>query len=258
VKSQAEDKKKIHIGKGLRLSSILWRIAFGIVVFMGATFAWYSLQIREAETKSVNVVKPYYLTLLNPSETDVLSLPVGSLPGGHTKQIVLCVSNENEQINKDKTAFEYDLELIHTDNLNLNYQVYHLEAANEDAEGVIVAEDSVTDELGAVSVERTYWIKDGAALIGTDVSDKQHQAVKLTNLESIINKGTYISYGKVLDGNGQVIVDNGLELDAGNNSSASQFFLIEITWNEVSNFEKYDKETDMIYVVAKALQEEPE
>ena len=47
--------------------------------------------------------------------------------------------------------------------------------------------------------------------------------------------------------------------DADETGYDSQYFLLEIEWdvNEIGNFDKYEKETDMIYILVKALQPEP-
>lgn len=235
LNSQPEKKEKFNIFKGLRLSSYTWAVLVGVMLLVGVTFAWYTLQKREAETKAPNVMKPYYLSLSNPDETSTLQLSVGSLLHGSTKQIVFCVNTkEAEQINKDTTTFAYDLELVHTDNLPLNYEIYKLEKL-EDTEGTL--------------------------LEGTDVSALRHAQVGLiasaeaeSTAQSIINKGTYISYGKTES------IDNGLELTVGGTGGAytSQYFVLEISWKSISDYSKYDKETDMIYLLAKILQPEPE
>ena len=103
-------------------------------MLLGVSFAWFTLVERSAESDATDVMAPYYLTLLNPSETSALQLSVGSLMPGKTKQILFCVSNksneENELINMGGADFDYSMELIHTDNLALNYTLYALEATN--------------------------------------------------------------------------------------------------------------------------------
>ena len=90
-------KEKNSIAKGLRMQVLAWAMIVGILMLFGGTFAWYSIKAREAESKPAEVMKPYYLVLLNPSETDVLQLSVGSLMPGRTKQVVFCVSNKNNE-----------------------------------------------------------------------------------------------------------------------------------------------------------------
>lgn len=266
--------KKLNIFKGLRLPSYICCTFVGVLLLVGFTFAWYTLQKREAETKAPNVMKPYYLNLSNPSETSALQLSVGSILHGSTKQIVFCVNTEEaEQINKDTTTFAYDLELVHTDNLPLNYKIYELSKLEnaEDAESnIIIAEDILIEGAENTTVETTYWEKktsqDGtvSALKGTDVSAVRHAQVGLiasadqeSTAGAIINKGTYISYGKT------ETIDNGLELTVGGIDGAytSQYFVLEISWKELNgndDYSNYDKETDMIYLLAKILQPEPE
>ncbi len=312
MRPQPENRKrKFHMGKGLRLQIYAWCMLVGVVLLVGGTLAWYTLREREAETEPTTVMKPYYLSLRNPDDTDMVQLSVGSLLQGKTKQIVFCVSSEEaQQINEDTTVFEYALELVHTDNLALKYEIYSLTAVDEseaeNVEGLITTEREVNGEDGSTSTEIAYWQKTSDALTGTDVSAKRWEQAGLLEADAdtddgvdtgdaagtddgadtgdaagtgdgagtgedtgtdaatatadIINRGTYISYEKVeADGETEgavAAVDNGLELTAG--ADTAQYFVLEISWNITSGFEKYDKETDMIYLLAKALQPMPE
>lgn len=230
---------------------LAWCTIVGCFMLFGVSFAWFTQVERSAESKVTNVMAPYYLTLLNPSETDVLQLSVGSLMPGRTKQIIFCVSNknneENEMINMGGADFDYSMELIHTDNLALNYTLYELEESTEEAAD-IVAEDVVIVD-GATTTQLTYWTV-GTQFNGNDVSAERHAEVGLTGDE--INSGTYISYAKN-DNNDFHLSDDGSGYD-------SQYFLMEIAWKNdaLSNFEQYDKETDMIYILVKALLPKPE
>lgn len=270
----AKIKLKLHMEKLLRDKVMFTAVLVGAVTIlcMGITVAWYTHRSREADTVSAGVMKPYYLSLRNPSDTDTLQLSVGSLLQGKTKQIVFCVSSQEEaQVNGDTSSFEYALELIHTDNLALNYEIYPLEKAESGESGIIVAEDIITADGETTTIETTYWKKtasNGVAtpLQGTDVSEERWEQTGLSDAaeldpdaaeKGIINRGTYISYGKTEE-EGEEAVDNGLALDPGEGTYAAQYFVLEISWNIVSGFEKYDKETDMIYIVAKAVQPEPE
>lgn len=230
---------------------LAWCMVVGCLMLFGVSFAWFTQVERTAESKTTDVMAPYYLTLLNPSETATLQLSVGSLMPGRTKQILFCVSNqnneENEMINMGGADFDYSMELIHTDNLALNYTLYELEETTEDSADII-GEDVVT-ENEEITTKYTYW-KIGTQFNGNDVSEERHAEVGLTGEE--INSGTYISYAKN-DNNDFHLSDDGSGYD-------SQYFLMEIEWqaDAVSNFEKYDKETDMIYILVKALLPKPE
>ncbi len=259
--------KKKFIKRGLRMQVLAWVAILGTFMLIGGTFAWYSIVKKEATSEAVNVMEPYYLTLLNPSETAVLQLSVGSLMPGNTKQVVFCVSNKNNEgndlIQMGGSDFDYSMELIYTNNLKLNYKIYYL--AESDAEnGTIVAEDTITVD-GNTTTEISYWVKAlDTALVGNDVSAKRHVETGLANSESdditdIINRGTYIEYTNAdnTDANGQKVFY--LTSDENQEGYDSQYFLMEIDWDSSAqnNFELYEKETDMIYVVVKALQPEP-
>lgn len=246
---KTEEKGK-NIEKKLRRRVMAWVMVAAALMLIGGTYAWYKSIEREAESKTASVMEPYYLTLLNPSETDVLQLSIGSLMPGRTKQVVFCVSNKKneESINMGGADFDYSIELIHTDNLALQYSIYELEESDEENAGV-VAEDTVTVD-GVPTAKRTYWsVKTpGTPLEGMDVSAVRHVETELTGDE--INSGTYISYEAE---------DDTFHLSSTNGGYDSQYFLLEIDWEEsaLTNFEKYEKETDMIYILVKALQPEP-
>lgn len=220
----------------------------GLLILIGAGLAWYSLRQRNAETEPENVMKPYNLTLMNASGTDVLQLSVGSLMLGETKQIVFCVSNDDA----GDYAFDYMLELIHTDNLALDYTIYALEESDEE-NATIIAEDTIIVD-GESEQIFTYWKvnSEGIALVGDDVSSERHQETGLTGDE--INSGTYILYQN------EESNTNNLYLTTGEDGDSAQYFLMEIEWNEgaYTNYEGYEKETDMIYLLVKAVQPEPQ
>ena len=248
--------KKKSIQRGLRMQILAWCALLSSLMLIGSTFAWYSVVVREAESKEANVMQPYYLTLLNPSETAGLQLSVGSLMPGRKRQIVFCVSNDDneEKINMGGADFDYSMELIYTENMALNYKVYDLEQAEEEAEGSIVAEDYVI--IDGVGVPRlTYWNIKGEALDKVDVSSTRHGEVGLSAaVNEVVNKGKYWQYTQNSE-------EENLHLSSSTNGDGydSQYFLLEIEWdvNEISNFDKYEKETDMIYILVKALQPEP-
>lgn len=259
--------KKFHISKGLRSLMLAWSAIMGITAMLGAelTFAWYTLKAREAETTVANVMKPYYLSLREADGSDVLQLSIGSLLQGKTKQIVFCVSSEEaQQHNTDTAVFEYELELVHTDNLALKYELYPLvmaEVAEGDStDGLIVTEHEVTGAYGEQETMLIYWEKTGEELAGTDVSAQRWVQAGLTEDSTdngdIINSGTYISYDVSAESDDPGFGGEGLQLTAG--EATAQYFVLEISWSISAGFDNYDKETDMIYLVAKAVQPEPE
>jgi len=284
-------KKKFHMGKGRRYQLLAWSVVVGMVAMLGggATYAWYTLKEREAESKTATVMKPYYLELRNPNESDVLQLSIGSLLQGKTKQIVFCVSSEEaQQKNPDTAMFDYALELVHTDNLALNYEIYPLQkvdvSAGESTKDYIVTEYEVTNGANEQQTAVIYWKKTGEALTGKDVSEERwEQAGLLENngdsgseesgasgtdanaaTQSIINRGTYIFYEIANEvtaeeeelGSEETTEDTQFELTAGENTA--EYFVLEIEWKDNIQYGDYVKETDMIYLVAKAVQPEPE
>lgn len=256
--SAVNEKEELHNNKrgkkGTKLQIMAWMLVGMVLMLMtmliGGSYAWYSVKIREAESKAVEVMKPYYLTLLNPSETDSLQLAVGSLMPGKKKQVVFCVSNknneQNDQINMGGSDFAYSIELVYTNNLALEYEIYGLQNVDAQDSDTIVTNDTVMQD-GEEVILTEYWKKDASALEGVDVSAQRQEQMEVS--EDVWNKGTYISYEE----------NDQLYLMTSESGYASQYFVLEISWKEAegSNFEKYEKETDMIYLLVKALQPEP-
>lgn len=103
----------------------------------GGTLAWYLREdVKQAQTTGAEVMAPYNLYLMNPNAKDSLKFAVGNLHPGEIKHTVICVSNrvpENydgednmSELVKD-SEFNYDLQLVHTENLAVDYAVYPLE-----------------------------------------------------------------------------------------------------------------------------------
>ena len=169
------------------------------------------------------------------------------------------------------TTFNYAIEMIHTENLALEYSIYELSSTNAPGEGVITALDTyLVDDGNGASVEETqttYWVKSqAAALSGDVVSDARHEQVGFTDAsgnllakENLpVNAGKYTAYTK--DSAGELLKLEAGEDAEGNPQFDSQYFLLEIDWEEGADakFENYEKETDMIYLLVEAIQPEPE
>lgn len=258
-----------RIFESRRYKIMLWCSLVALVFVSAATFAWYGANDREADSAPADIMKPYYLNLRNPSDTDDLQLTVGNLFPGDVKQIVFCVSNKNNEakdtLDMGVTSFEYSIELIHTENLALEYRIYELKKLEGTQEGAISILDTV--EVDGVATTQTFYFTKttGTELEGNDVSDLRHTQVGfvdseenlLSDEELPVNAGNYTSYTKESDGTTK------LKLEAGEDENGptfdSQYFLIEIEWEEgaASKFEQYEKETDMIYLLVEALQPEP-
>ncbi len=269
-KEPTKGSNKKRIIKRRHYHLIIWSAIAALFVATTSTYAWYTIKKREADSAPADVMKPYYLTLLNPSETEVLQLAVGNLFPGEVKQVVFCVSNKDNEktgLEMGLTTFNYAIELIHTENLALEYSVYELNSTNAPGEGVITALDTYLTDGGNEESRTTYWVKVGNnALSGELVSDARHKEVGFTDAsgnllskENLpVNAGKYTAYNK--DSEGKL-----LKLEAGTDAQGnpqfdSQYFVLEIDWEEgaEAKFENYEKETDMIYLLVEAIQPKPE
>lgn len=243
--------RRHKISKSIRAAILAWSMVVACLMLFGVSFAWFTKVERVTESKVTNVMEPYHLSLLNPGETSAMQLSIGNLIPGNTKQILFCVSNKNNEnsINMGGGDFDYSLELIHTDNLALIYTLYALEQADEETAD-LVSEDTVT-ENGETTTTYSYWIRGQEPLEGIDVSTQRHEhgSVNLTGTE--VNCGTYTSYTNENNNNQFHLTDS-------EDGYASEYFLLEIDWQEIDDFAEYEKETDMIYLLVKALLPEPE
>ena len=240
-------------------------LAVCVILFLalsGGTFAWYLREdAKRAQTEAAVVMAPYNLYLMNPNATDTLQFAIGNLHPGEVKQTVICVSNKRPlgYVGEDKdmaeqakeSEFGYDLMLVHTDNLAVNYTVYPLKREEMQAgtvlpEGSIIMEDDTRGKF--------YWMKEedpstgeAKTLEGMDISDSMRQGVfGNQNTSGIVNVGTYWRSD-----------DDSMELAYQNGTYEYDYYLIEVKWDDISNFDDYKKETDLVYVVVNAKQPRP-
>lgn len=246
------------------------------LALMGGTLAWYKREdAKRARTGGATVMAPYNLYLLNPNAEDSLQFAVGNLHPGETKQTVICVSNQRPkdytgdesdmaELAKD-SEFGYDLMLVHTENLAVNYTLYPLKRKNigdkELEEDDIVMDDDTKD--------RYYWNKNWDSngkpiiLFDEDFTDTMREKVGIVKEnyggELPVNSGVYQLYSDGFEGNDMRLgykVDE--DEDEDEDAYAYDYYLIEIKWNDdMRDFDEYRKETDMVYVVVNAKQPRP-
>ena len=221
----------------------------------GGTFAWYLREdAKRALTENATVMAPYNLYLMNPNATDTLQFAVGNLHPGEIKQTVICVSNKRPQnytgeeslmseLAKD-SEFGYDLMLVYTENLAVNYTVYPL-IKNDIVKGEALPKGSIL--MDDDTRDLYYWMKDGNKLPGEDITTDMRVRAK-TSGDGIVNAGRYWLSG-----------DDSMQLayGAAENSYEYDYYLIEVTWRNIADFDDYRKETDMVYVIVNAKQPRP-
>lgn len=272
-----QETEKAQVEKGLRRKAerqkawLVLCLSLVLILIVG-TFAWYVISaIRRVDSEDTTVMTPYLLYLLNPTDEQSLAITIGNLHPGETKQAVICVSSQKPEemgiaaISKD-SEFAYELELAYTENLALDYKVYELELI-EDAEANVI-EDLIVVEDSTGSNTKTFkraLSGEELAKAAPDVSQERQKEMYPGSDEArakIVNLGQYDSYrtdaaGKVLSLNTKVTTENGtVEYD-------KDYYLIEMKWKEKDEngntvqFENYTKETDLIYIIVKAMQPKP-
>ena len=210
-------------------------IAVGILLLAGMTFAWYTWRERAADSKDAEVMEPYYLYLRDETDTQMVRLAVDSVFSGETKKIYFCVSNGPNAESMGSMGggnFDYTMEIACTENLPLTFRIFELDSFEE---GAMAAGTQLNPEA--------------------DVSDERRKAVFgdiATN--SIVNRGKYETYSNGKDGN-KLHLSTGIDSN-GTETYMSRFFRLEIGC-DADSFDKYRKETDVIYLLVRAEQPKP-
>lgn len=233
-----------------------------LCIFMMISYAWYYFQShRKVNTDGIEVMPPYCLYLVEPNGTDTLQLTIGNLHPGETKQIVVGVSNKAPEdgggsgftISRDST-FNYELELAYTKNLPVAYKVYELtrEEGNITDDSHIMVEWTDKDSMPVSYCFKKQGLTKSLSSEGISSSNNEEMYGETSN---VVNLGQYDVYDKtsgasfdlvtVVDANGDI----GFDLD---------YYMIEIQWEDGITFSDYLKETDLVYVMVKALQLDPE
>lgn len=229
---------------GKRLKMVI-AILSVLAIMLAIGFAWYSYYKKHTDSEKMEIMTPYTLYLLNSGATDTLELNVGGIHPGETKQIVVCVSSHDVGAEDTQTSkegiFPYTLELIHTENVGLTYNLYPLtrlafEASGED----IISSDYTVAENGSAVVKKAYFQK-GDLLSGDTTKSIEYQKEMYgeSNVASVVNKGTYCVYSK-----------NEFQLSLSDPDKRYNYFLVEIVWSAETTGNS--KETDLVYLVAKA------
>ena len=244
---------------GKKKLTVLIVCGFMLLAAAGGTFAWYLREdAKRAQMQEAQVMAPYNLYLLNPNASDTLQFAVGNLHPGEVKQAVICISNMRpDDYEGDgemdmaalakESEFGYDLMLVHTENLAVDYHVYPLqrhEITGTLPSDAILMEDDTRDHY--------YWTKKAPSLNGSDISEDMRKRVfGEEDADQNVNVGTYWLSSDEDMKLAYHIDENGL------GSYEYDYYLIEIKWQDINNFDDYKKETDLVYVVVNAKQPRP-
>lgn len=234
-----KEERKKRIRKRLIAAAVV-----EVCILMMMSYAWYYyLSHRKVYSEERDVMSPYYLYLVDETGTDSLQLTVGNLHPGETKQIVFGVTNEQPDgdsgasysIGKN-SSFNYELELAYTQNLPVEYAVYKLENANA------ISNSSKLNKNQSRTIEITK-------------ENNEEMYATAESATQVVNMGQYDVYD---NSNGTRFV---LTTTVDNNPNVTfqtDYYMIEIKWKESIVFSDYLKETDLVYVIVKAMQLEPE
>ena len=244
---EKKKKKTWRLKKRIRMQ--LLAIAVLVLLFMTvSSFAWYTFRAREAWSQERQVMEPYCLYLRDEQDQESAKLSVDNLSSGEIKEIPFCVSNApNSGIVMGGGEFDFQLELIHTENLPLTYKIYELEQVD-------MSKDSVFEDETAIR----------KPVSGTEVTEIRHKEAFLdVDVTDVVNKGKYWLYEKEGAAAGvdeadlkQLHLSTGVDA-FGQTTYTTRCFLLQISFPKIDNFQQYNKETDVIYLTATAKQPRP-
>lgn len=222
----------------------------------GGTLAWYlKEEVKQAQTTGAEIMAPYNLYLMDPNAKDSLKLAVGNLHPGEVKRTVICVSNKvpedyaggdnMSELVKD-SEFNYELQLVHTENLAVDYEIYPLKRHEIPASGALPT-GAILLEGDDPAYRLYYWMKAASSIAGNDNTEKMRkEAFGQTDITDIVNVGQYLFFD-----------DSSMKLAYRNGAYEYDYYLIEVTWQDIRDFDAYKKETDLLYIVVNAKQPRP-
>lgn len=227
-----------------------------VLAAAGGTFAWYIREDRkQAQTETAEVMAPYNLYLMNPNAADSLQFAVGNLHPGEVKRTVICVSNKvpadypdgdyMSELVKD-SEFNYELQLVHTENLAVDYLVYSLTRHDMPSDEALLPAEAIRME--DATYDLYYWMKADAPISAQDNTDKMLEEVfgETADTTDIVNAGRYSFFD-----------DEDMKLAYKDNTYEYDYYLIEVKWQNITDFDAYKKETDLVYVIVNAKQPRP-
>lgn len=257
-RKQNKEKNSEENRKKKRITFI---IAIIVLIAIPAVLAWFYYGAKHAYTADGTLMTPYNLYLLDASKQDRLRLTVGSLHPGETKQIVVCVSSHDANSTTApprESTFPYTMELAYTQNLPLNYKLYELTPATKDTGDV---SSSYTTKNKDTEVTNTYWFKkvkyDGVSdddlFLEKDADESASKNKEMygtdATSDTITNWVQYDTYSKTRNPDTD---NNGFKLSLNDETKQYNYYLIEISWQDGIDFSSYTKETDLVYLIAKA------
>lgn len=248
---------------------MIFAIMLCVLGFSMVSFAWYYRKThKNAETERREVMVPYYLYLLDDSESASFQLAVGHLHPSETKSVIVGVSNK--AVGQSGVAypvgrnseFAYKLELAYTPNLPMDYKIYEL--AETDAPET---EDSSVIKIENENGDAIRYLKpviSNGEMSQLKISDDSDEITERYNKEmygedatpeTVVNYIQYDVYEKDVMGG---LLSLSTKSEDEKTDYDLDYYLIELKWQDGIIFDNYLKETDLVYVIVTALQPEPE
>lgn len=239
-----------------RKQSITLIVMFCVLLFALTSYAWYHFKAdKEVDSELADVMAPYYLYLID-DEGASLSLTIGSLHPGETKNVIIGVSNkpagDNDAgylVGKD-SEFAYQMVLAYTQNLPITYNVYELRETEEASKEFSVEDPETGDIIHLKKIPVAKAETESAAL-----TEANNQEMYGDGADSVVNYVQYDMYSA--DGDNVPLVLK-TEVKDVTTSYELDYYLVEMNWADGIEFQDFIKETDLIYVIVDAVQPEPE
>ena len=263
--------KKTQPNRNRNGKQIKWILGIMLCVlgFSMVSFAWYYRKTnKEAETENREVMVPYYLYLLDDSESASFQLAVGHLHPSETKSVIVGVSNKAVgqsgvvyPVGRN-SEFAYKLELAYTPNLPMEYKIYELmetDAPTTEDSSVIKIENENGDAIRYLKpVTLNGEVNQLEISSDSDeITERYNKEMYGENAapETVVNYIQYDVYENDAMGN---FLSLSTKSEDSNTDYDLDYYMIELKWQDGIVFDNYLKETDLVYVIVTALQPEPE
>lgn len=264
AKTASKRKKQLN-----RKQLLILVIMLCVMLLMLISFAWFYFKVdKEVGSESADVMAPYYLYLLD-GEGDNLSLSIGSLHPGETKQVIIGVSNKPagelgttvDYLVGKNSQFDYKLALAYTQNLPVIYTVYELKEQDDTdtTEGTTQTFKVKDPVKGEISLQKGSMTKDDVGSKNlTEANNKEMYSTETAEDESVDEVVNYVQYDLYPNDSANTPLCLATTVSEGKTSYEMDYYLIEIEWKEDITFQNFIKETDLVYVIVDAVQPKPE
>lgn len=229
----------------IRLLKIIVIMLLISIMCASPVLAWFYAKRSAIAASKISNPIALYINAANVEDIHYLDLSEIDVKEGLYKDYVFCVNGKN--IN------HYRLQLAHTTNNQFTYTIYPAKLASGSSEyaGAFTTVEYVTH--GTTSVSQVYYVESGQTPVpGAYLNDTTSEGETLGKTTDHYYTDTYGSYTKVnkyavpmyWQSDSEQLISPGEDT-----TNFVNYYVLRIGWNSSA---ENDKETDIIYIAAKA------